>query len=222
MGSVELSRDDAPDVPRLRWPVSTPSSWGAAPGYVSGWLARRGARCVGLDNRRPTGHVPAVCRPSSDSSFPLIQGSAEDVPFADGSFDLAISEYGASIWCDPYRWIPEAARLLRPGGSAGVPGQRGPSHVLPPRCARRGRRRPVGAALHRDAPFRVVRRRLGRVPSGPRRHAPTPDRRAGSWSTSSSRSRYPRGHHPAPVGPRRLGPAVAVRGGLESPPSPRD
>ena len=33
-----------------------------------------------------------------------------------GSFDLAISEYGASIWCDPYRWIPEASRLLRPGG----------------------------------------------------------------------------------------------------------
>ncbi|MGH3847072.1 MAG: hypothetical protein ACRDS0_37475 [Pseudonocardiaceae bacterium] len=29
---------------------------------------------------------------------------------------LAISEYGASIWCDPHTWIPEAARLLRPGG----------------------------------------------------------------------------------------------------------
>lgn len=27
-----------------------------------------------------------------------------------------ISEYGAAIWADPYRWIPEAARLLRPGG----------------------------------------------------------------------------------------------------------
>ena len=32
------------------------------------------------------------------------------------SSDLAISEYGASIWCDLYRWIPEAARVLRPGG----------------------------------------------------------------------------------------------------------
>jgi SAM-dependent methyltransferase len=38
------------------------------------------------------------------------------VPLPDASFDLAISEYGASIWCDPYRWIPEASRLLRPGG----------------------------------------------------------------------------------------------------------
>jgi SAM-dependent methyltransferase len=38
------------------------------------------------------------------------------VPLPDASFDLAISEYGASIWADPYSWIPEASRLLRPGG----------------------------------------------------------------------------------------------------------
>ena len=48
-------------------------------------------------------------------SSSLWHGNAEAVPAADESFDLAISEYGASIWCDPYRWIPEAARLLRPG-----------------------------------------------------------------------------------------------------------
>ena len=46
----------------------------------------------------------------------MLHGNAEQVPLPDASFDLAISEYGASIWCDPYRWIPEAARLLRPGG----------------------------------------------------------------------------------------------------------
>ena len=48
--------------------------------------------------------------------FPLIHGNAEHVPLPDASFDLAISEYGASIWCDPYRWILEASRLLRIGG----------------------------------------------------------------------------------------------------------
>jgi SAM-dependent methyltransferase len=51
-----------------------------------------------------------------DLDFPLHLGNAEATPFADASFDLAISEYGASIWCDPHRWIPEAARILRPGG----------------------------------------------------------------------------------------------------------
>ena len=34
----------------------------------------------------------------------------------DGSFDFAISEYGAAIWCDPDLWLREAWRLLRPGG----------------------------------------------------------------------------------------------------------
>ncbi|WUK76318.1 methyltransferase domain-containing protein [Kribbella sp. NBC_00359] len=48
--------------------------------------------------------------------FPLIHGNAEQVPLPNNSFDVAISEYGASSWCDPTLWIPEAARLLRPGG----------------------------------------------------------------------------------------------------------
>jgi SAM-dependent methyltransferase len=38
------------------------------------------------------------------------------VPLPDAAFDLAVSEYGASLWADPAKWIPEAARLLRPGG----------------------------------------------------------------------------------------------------------
>jgi SAM-dependent methyltransferase len=48
--------------------------------------------------------------------FPLLVGNAERVPYPDASFDLAISEYGACLWADPDAWVPEAARLLRPGG----------------------------------------------------------------------------------------------------------
>jgi len=51
-----------------------------------------------------------------DLHFPLIHGNAEDTGLPDASFDLAVSEYGAAIWADPHRWIPEAARILRPGG----------------------------------------------------------------------------------------------------------
>ena len=29
----------------------------------------------------------------------------------------SISEYGASLWCEPHRWLTEANRLLRPRGS---------------------------------------------------------------------------------------------------------
>jgi SAM-dependent methyltransferase len=48
--------------------------------------------------------------------FPLVEAPGESVPLPDASADLVISEYGASIWADPTRWIPEAARLLRAGG----------------------------------------------------------------------------------------------------------
>ena len=52
----------------------------------------------------------------SSRRFPLLLAAGEQVPLRDQSFDLVISEYGAAIWADPYRWIVEAARLLRPGG----------------------------------------------------------------------------------------------------------
>ncbi|MFN8113550.1 MAG: class I SAM-dependent methyltransferase [Solirubrobacterales bacterium] len=89
---------------------------GCGTGYVSSWLARRGARPVGIDNSEAQLASARRFQEQFGIEFPLIHGNAEDVPLPDASFDLAISEYGASIWCDPYRWIPEAARLLRPGG----------------------------------------------------------------------------------------------------------
>src|SRR5438309_6278163 len=48
--------------------------------------------------------------------FPLVEADAAETGLPDACADLVVSEYGASIWVDPYRWIPEAARLLRPGG----------------------------------------------------------------------------------------------------------
>jgi SAM-dependent methyltransferase len=89
---------------------------GCGTGYVSAWLARRGARPVGIDNSEVQLANARAFQQEFGIEFPLLHGDAENVPFPDESFDIAISEYGASIWCDPYRWIPEAARLLRPGG----------------------------------------------------------------------------------------------------------
>ena len=89
---------------------------GCGTAYWSAWLARRGARPVGIDNSESQLETARRLQREHRLEFPLIHGSAEDVPLPDASFDLALSEYGASIWCDPYKWIPEAARLLRPGG----------------------------------------------------------------------------------------------------------
>jgi SAM-dependent methyltransferase len=89
---------------------------GCGTAYVSAWLARRGARPVGIDNSAEQLATARRLQAEHGLEFPLHHGNAEAVPYPDASFDLVISEYGASIWADPYRWIPEASRLLRPGG----------------------------------------------------------------------------------------------------------
>ena len=89
---------------------------GCGTAYFSAWLARRGARPVGVDVTPAQLDTARRLQRETGIAFPLVEASAEDVPLPDASFDLAVSEYGASIWCDPYRWLPEANRLLRPGG----------------------------------------------------------------------------------------------------------
>jgi len=89
---------------------------GCGTAYWSAWLARRGARVVGIDNSVKQLETARSLQREHGLDFPLIHGNAESVPLPDASFDLAFSEYGACLWCDPYRWVPEAARLLRPGG----------------------------------------------------------------------------------------------------------
>ena len=89
---------------------------GCGTAYVSAWLARRGARVVGIDNSAKQLETARALQREHALEFPLLHGNAESVPLPDASFDFAISEYGACLWCDPFRWLPEAARLLRPGG----------------------------------------------------------------------------------------------------------
>jgi ubiquinone/menaquinone biosynthesis C-methylase UbiE len=84
---------------------------------VSSWVARAGFRPVAVDVSRKQLDVAAHLQQEAGISFPLIHANAEDVPYETDSFDLAISEYGASLWCEPHRWLAEADRLLRPGGA---------------------------------------------------------------------------------------------------------
>src|SRR6266700_6739440 len=89
---------------------------GCGTAYVSAWLAKRGARPVGVDPTPVQLETARRCMAETGIEFPLVEAAGESVPLPDASADLVISEYGASIWADPYQWIPEAARLLRPGG----------------------------------------------------------------------------------------------------------
>jgi SAM-dependent methyltransferase len=89
---------------------------GCGTGYWCAWFARLGANPVGVDVSEAQLETARTLQAEHGIEFPLHHASAEAPPFEDRSFDLVFSEYGAAIWCDPYVWIPQAFRILRPGG----------------------------------------------------------------------------------------------------------
>lgn len=90
---------------------------GCGTGHLSAWLARRGAHPIGLDSSRAQLATARRCQRTFAIDFPLVEGDAEHLPLAASRFDLVVSEYGAAPWCAPERWLAEAARVLRPGGT---------------------------------------------------------------------------------------------------------
>ncbi len=90
---------------------------GCGTAYVSGWMARRGARVTGIDISDKQLATARRLADAHSAEITLIEGDAEATGLPDASFDFAVSEYGAAIWCDPQVWLREAHRLLRPGGT---------------------------------------------------------------------------------------------------------
>lgn len=89
---------------------------GCGTGYVSAWMWRRRATVTGLDASEK--QLVTARRLAAEYGAPInfLHADAEAVPLPDDSFDFAISEYGASLWCEPGAWLAEAHRLLRPDG----------------------------------------------------------------------------------------------------------
>jgi SAM-dependent methyltransferase len=108
-------------------------------------LARLGARPVGLDlSERQLEHARRAMK-AAGLSFPLVHGSAEEVPLADATCDIVFCDWGGMSFADPQRTVPEAARLLRPGGLLAFNGDTPISWL----CTADDEERP-GTALVRD------------------------------------------------------------------------
>ncbi|WP_189060628.1 class I SAM-dependent methyltransferase [Longimycelium tulufanense] len=88
---------------------------GSAP--CARWLATQGAAVVALDiSAGMLGHARAAAA-QSGVEVPLVQASADQLPFAAGSFDIACSAFGAIPFvADSGAVMREVARALRPGG----------------------------------------------------------------------------------------------------------
>lgn len=142
---------------------------GCGTGYWCAWFAKLGANPVGLDLSERQLATARELQQEHGIEFPLIHASAEEPPLPDGSFDIVFSEYGAAIWCDPFVWIPQAHRLLKPGGRLIFLGH----SILVPLCAPRSEE-PLGETLL------YPQRGLGRIewpdPDGTDFHQPYGER----------------------------------------------
>jgi len=79
-------------------------------------LHRSRARITGLDNSARQLEHARTLMAAAGVDFPLVHASAESTGLPDGSFDVIFCDHGAMSFADPHRTVPEAARLLRPGG----------------------------------------------------------------------------------------------------------
>ena len=144
---------------------------GCGTAYFGAWLKKAGAaRVVGVDPTAAQLETARRCNERFGLGLELVEAFGEEVPLPDASFDLVVSEYGASIWADPYRWIPRGGAAAAPGRRARLPGQLDPGHPL---LARGGRPdgRDAAAPAVRDVPLQLAEQRR-RVPPPARRVDP--------------------------------------------------
>jgi SAM-dependent methyltransferase len=118
---------------------------GCGTAYGSAWMARRGARVLGVDVSSEQLATARRLASMHQVDIELMECNAEAVPWPDAGFDFALSEYGAATWCKPEAWVAEANRLLAPGGRLVFLG----AHPLTALCSPADGT-PVDTRLHRD------------------------------------------------------------------------
>ncbi len=103
---------------------------------VAARLVGETGRSVGLDATPDMLEYPrkAAVKPGNGCAPEFVEGSVENLPFEDGSFDLVISNGALNLATDKDLAFTEIARVLRPGGEMAVAdlivGEKMPAHIL--------------------------------------------------------------------------------------------
>jgi Methyltransferase domain len=152
--------------------------WRAA--AISAGLARGGLYPVAVDFSTEQLQTAERYQPKHGVSFELVLATAESLAYDDTSFDLAVSDYGTSLWCDHRRWLPEAHP---PSGRrpARLHHEQPTAHGVHT-ARRRSREGSTRSGARRAEPRRVPRRRSG-VPSHAWSGCARSGQRASSWRT---------------------------------------
>ncbi|CAM5427971.1 class I SAM-dependent methyltransferase [Streptomyces purpurascens] len=93
-------------------PGSRVADIGAGTGIATALLNARGADVIAVE---PGDGMAAQFRRTLPA-LPLVRGTGDDLPLADASVDF-VTYAQAWHWTDPARAVPEALRVLRPGGA---------------------------------------------------------------------------------------------------------
>jgi ubiquinone/menaquinone biosynthesis C-methylase UbiE len=90
---------------------------GCGAAMCSRWLVTRGANTVASDISAGMLRHARGYNAETGVDLPLVQADAQHLPFADASFDIAFTSFGAVAFvADSARLMREVARVLRPGG----------------------------------------------------------------------------------------------------------
>ena len=90
---------------------------GAGTGYLLGLLAGQLPEAQELAGVDPAPAMVAVARDrAADERLRFTEGTAEQLPAADGHYDLVVSTTSFDHWADQSAGLAECARVLTPGG----------------------------------------------------------------------------------------------------------
>jgi SAM-dependent methyltransferase len=90
---------------------------GCGAAMCSRWLAGQGAQPVASDVSAGMLRHARTGNAKTGIEVPLVQADAQRLPFADASFDIAFTAFGAVAFvADSARVMREIARVLKPGG----------------------------------------------------------------------------------------------------------
>ena len=107
-------------LPRLE-PDAEVLDVGCGPGTITLGLARRARRVVGLDaSEAMVEQARGLAAEADAANVGFEVGSAYELPFDDGSFDVVYAHQVLQHLGDPVRALRQAYRVLRPGGLVAV------------------------------------------------------------------------------------------------------
>jgi ubiquinone/menaquinone biosynthesis C-methylase UbiE len=89
---------------------------GCGTGIYTNELCDAGAKVVGVDISPEMLAIAAEKNKRHGKNVSFVAGDAASLPFADGSFDMAVSISAMEFFADPAKCLQEMYRVVKPGG----------------------------------------------------------------------------------------------------------